>query len=89
LNKLENDYDQVIMDKKMSLSKQKLDFEKEIAEITKKFTSIIRENENKNFIKQNELKSENGNVQQANIDYMKNIELSNHNIDILKNELEL
>lgn len=33
------------MDQKILLSSQKLDFEKEISELTKKFTTIIRENE--------------------------------------------
>lgn len=49
--KLRDDIDKATMEQKMSLSCQKLDFEKEISELTKKFTSIIRENENKNFNK--------------------------------------
>jgi hypothetical protein len=42
---LENELEKVIMDQKILLSSQKLDFEKEISELTKKFTTIIRENE--------------------------------------------
>jgi len=50
------------MDQKMSLSSQKLEFEKEIADLTKKFTTMIRYIEDKNFDKQQELKTENANL---------------------------
>lgn len=44
---LENDLEKECLDKKMLLSKQNVDFEKEITGITQKFTKIIRESENK------------------------------------------
>jgi hypothetical protein len=34
------------MDQKLQISSQKLNYEKEIAAITKKFTTLLRENEN-------------------------------------------
>jgi hypothetical protein len=63
------------MDQKMSLSSQKLDFEKEIVEITKKFTTMIRDMDDKNFNKQQELKSENANLTQKDLENIKKIEV--------------
>jgi hypothetical protein len=77
------------MDQKMALSTQKLDFEREIAEITKKFTSIIRENENRNFIQQQDLKIENSNLVKSDIENNKNIELLKNELDLNNNELNL
>jgi len=34
------------MNQKLLISSQKLNYEKEISELTKKFTTIVRENEN-------------------------------------------
>lgn len=48
-NLLENELEKTYLDKKMSLSQQKVEFEKEITEITQKFTKILRESENKHF----------------------------------------
>lgn len=73
----------------MSLSTQKLDFEREIAEITKKFTTIIRENENRNFIQQQDLKTENSNLVKSDIENNKNIELLKNELDLNNNELNL
>jgi tRNA G10 N-methylase Trm11 len=63
------------MDQKMSLSSQKLDFEKEIVEITKKFTTMIRDMDDKNFNKQQELKSENANLTQKDLENITKIEV--------------
>jgi len=59
----------------MSLSSQKLDFEKEIVEITKKFTTMIRDMDDKNFNKQQELKSENANLTQKDLENITKIEV--------------
>lgn len=77
------------MNQKMSLSTQKLDFEREIAEMTKKFTSIIRENENKNFNKQQELTSENNLLIEKDIGNNKTINVLGNDLDNSKNELNL
>jgi tRNA G10 N-methylase Trm11 len=77
------------MEQKMLLSAQKLDFEKEIAEITKKFTSMIRDMEDKNFAKQHDLKSENSFLNQKDLENGKRIELLLNEHDLLKNELHL
>lgn len=77
------------MNQKMSLSTQKLDFEREIAEMTKKFTSIIRENENKNFNKQQELTSENNLLIEKDIGNNKTINVLGNDLDNSKNEINL
>jgi len=59
----------------MVLSSQKLDFEKEIADVTKKLTITIREIENKNFIKKQELSSENAKLIQKDLENTKRIEI--------------
>jgi len=59
----------------MSLSSQKLDFEKEIVELTKKFTTMIRDMDDKNFIRQQELKSENASLTQKDLENITKIEV--------------
>lgn len=59
----------------MSLSSQKLNFEKEIAELTKKFTTMMKEVDDKNFIKQQELTSENAILTQKNLENNKKLEV--------------
>jgi len=74
------------MEQKMSLSSQKLDFEREIADLTKKFTTIIRDMDDKNFIKQQELKSENAFLTQKDLENNKKIDVISNELDIIKNE---
>lgn len=59
----------------MSLSEQKLNFEKEIAELTKKFTSMMKEVDDKNFVKQQELSSENAMLTQKDLENTKKLEI--------------
>lgn len=63
----------------MELSSQKLNFEKEIADVTKKLTITIRDIENKNFIKKQELSSENAKLIQKDLENTKKIEIQLNN----------
>jgi len=74
-NKLEDELEKSSLDHKMELSSQKLVYEKEIADTTKKLTISIREIENKNFIKKQELSSENAKLIQKDIENSKRIEI--------------
>lgn len=77
------------MDQKLQISSQKLNYEKEIAAITKKFTTLLRENENIQFKNQHELKFENTDLIQKNIEYDNKAKILINENEILSNELKL
>jgi hypothetical protein len=88
-NRLDEELEKTRMEYKMYVAEQKLSFENQLADVNKNLSTIIIENENTAFEKQQHLESKVANLTHENNEIKNNNSILIGEKDLLKNEVNL